>query len=221
MTAPLIWSLGEVEAHCRRAARGAGAPWGIAEEAGRAARWLAARGFPGPALVADHLRAHDRVPYGDLAPAAESGAWRAPGGRLCPLITGAAMCDRAAEIAAGRVIETGAMAFPLLLAPQADASARQAGAAIVLLWEGAAIACGAEGPRVAGEPAALFAAEAPRVVLRRAEAPARGAPRADRGAGCSVTAEVARRLEALAARTHAPETEAGRLFGAGAGPRDD
>ena len=233
MTDALLWSLGEVEAACRKAARGAGAPWGVAEEAGRAARWLAARGLPGPALVADLLRANDRVPHDDLAPVAEEGVWRAPSGRLCPLVVGAAICDRAAEVAAGRVVETDAIGHPLLLAPQADAAAHQSGIAVVLEWDGAVIEVDADGLSIAGEPAALLVAEAPRAVLRRRDASARGtdprllgAPCAadrefNRESGRTVAAEVARRLAALAARTYAPETEAGRLTGAGAGLSDD
>ncbi len=44
-------SLGEVEGLCKKAARGAGLPWGLAEEAGFAARWLSAHGFDGAGLV--------------------------------------------------------------------------------------------------------------------------------------------------------------------------
>ncbi len=222
MTQALTWSLGEVEAACRKAARGAGASWGIAEEAGRAARWLAARGFPGPGLVADLLTANDRVPYDHLAPMAEHGVWRARGGRLCPLVAGAAICDRAAEIAAGRIVETGAVGHPLLLAPQADAAARRAGVAVVLEWDGAALVLAEGGLWLEAEPAALLLAAAPRAVLRRADAPVGGARRAaDPEAGRIVSSAVAERLAALAARTHAPETASGRLSGAGAGLTDD
>lgn len=48
-------SLGEVEALCKKAARGAGLPWGLAEEAGFAARWLSAHGFDGAGLVLTDL----------------------------------------------------------------------------------------------------------------------------------------------------------------------
>ena len=43
----MTFSLNEIEAIGKRAARGAGLPWGLAEEAGKAARWLTARGLPG------------------------------------------------------------------------------------------------------------------------------------------------------------------------------
>lgn len=50
-------SLGEVEALCKKAARGAGLPWGLAEEAGFAARWLSAHGFDGAGLLLADLEA--------------------------------------------------------------------------------------------------------------------------------------------------------------------
>ena len=40
-------SLNEVESLAKKAARGTGYPWGLAEEAAKASRWLAARGVDG------------------------------------------------------------------------------------------------------------------------------------------------------------------------------
>ena len=105
----MAFSLNEIEATCKRAARGAGLPWGLAEEAGKAARWLTARGLPGAEELAEVLARNDGKSYGDLAPVSADGVWRAPAGRLCPIVTGAALCDRAAEIAAGTEIELGAV----------------------------------------------------------------------------------------------------------------
>ena len=51
----MSWSLGEIEALAIKAARGAGWPWGLAEEAGWAVRWLEARGLPGVQTLADCL----------------------------------------------------------------------------------------------------------------------------------------------------------------------
>ncbi|MGR3485095.1 MAG: DUF3726 domain-containing protein [Paracoccaceae bacterium] len=48
----MILSLGEVEALSRKAARGAGLPWGLAEEAGRAVRHLHALGLDGASALA-------------------------------------------------------------------------------------------------------------------------------------------------------------------------
>lgn len=48
--------MGEIEALARKAAHGAGKPWGVAEEAGWAVRWLARAGLPGPEALAVGLQ---------------------------------------------------------------------------------------------------------------------------------------------------------------------
>ena len=52
-------SLGELEALCLKAARGAGFPWGLAEDTGRAVRWLQARGENGAGSLVALLEATD------------------------------------------------------------------------------------------------------------------------------------------------------------------
>ena len=51
----MSWSLGEVRALSVKATRGAGFPWGLAEEAGYAVVWLQARKVDGCAALADYL----------------------------------------------------------------------------------------------------------------------------------------------------------------------
>ena len=55
----MTFSLNEVEATVRKAARGAGLPIGIAEDIGRAAAWLCARGEDGSAAALEGLRRYD------------------------------------------------------------------------------------------------------------------------------------------------------------------
>ena len=43
----ISWSLGETAALATKAARGAGMPWGLADETGVAVSWLHAHGIPG------------------------------------------------------------------------------------------------------------------------------------------------------------------------------
>ena len=50
------WSLGEIASLCTKAARGAGHPWGIAEEVGWAVRWLSGRGLAGSEACATWLQ---------------------------------------------------------------------------------------------------------------------------------------------------------------------
>ncbi|MHC4974961.1 MAG: DUF3726 domain-containing protein [Planctomycetota bacterium] len=103
----MTFSLNEVEAMGKRAARGAGLDWGIAEEAGKAARWLTAHGLPGPELLAQLLTRNEGKSYDELAPVSTDDVWQAESGCLCPLIAGAALSDRAAEGVAEGVAEGG------------------------------------------------------------------------------------------------------------------
>ena len=52
-------TLAEIEAYLRKAARAAGLDWGLAEEAGKAARWLAAFDLPGAEITLAHLQQLD------------------------------------------------------------------------------------------------------------------------------------------------------------------
>ena len=215
----MTFSLNEIEAMGKRAARGAGLPWGLAEEAGKAARWLTARGLPGPEQLAEILTRNDGKSYDELAPVSAAGVWHAPSGRLCPLAAGAALCDRAAEIAAGQEVEFGPTAQPLLLAPYAAGAAKLTGAAVKLSWAGAVMVFTPDGVSIDGERAALTARSADSVRCRRAENVEVASPSG--AAGRMVDAETWSRLNAFAQRTFAPATEASRLVGAGAGLVDN
>jgi len=216
------FSLNEIEAMGKRATRGAGLPWGIAEEAGKAIRWLSAHGLTGVEPLEDVLIRHDERPYTDLAPADVSSVWQAKAGCLCPLITGSALCDRAAEIARGRLFELGETARPLLLAPYVAGAAGMAGVAIDLVWDDVALTLTAGGVRVGGHRETLLARKTVAVRCRladhthdletRAASPIAPAP---------IDAAAWSRLSAFAQRTYAPATEASRRSGAGAGLTDN
>ena len=52
----ISWSFGETAALATKAARGAGMPWGLADETGVAVSWLQARGIPGLAALCRYLK---------------------------------------------------------------------------------------------------------------------------------------------------------------------
>lgn len=62
-------SLGEVQSLAVKAARGAGRAVGVAEDAGRATRWLWARGIDGTQALAGLLQATDGRTAAEIAPA--------------------------------------------------------------------------------------------------------------------------------------------------------
>ena len=190
-------SLGEVQALVRGAARGAGRDWGVAAEAARGARWLAARGVdPTPALAA--LLAE---PEGDAPADPRAERWE---GDLCPLRAGLVLADFALlrpPTMRARIHQ------PLLLLPFVADLALSRGRPMVLAWgagraatDGAWLSLGAPPPAVAVVTLAPGALGALRPLTERATPAAWEA------------------LSALAARTLAPATEASRK---GAGADDD
>jgi hypothetical protein len=211
----MTFSLNEIETMGKRAARGAGLAWGLAEEAGKATRWLTARGLPGAEELAQILTRHDGQTYDEAAPDDVGGVWRAPSGRLCPLIAGPALCDRAGLLADGHDIELGPTAQPLLLVPYVAGAAKLTGAAFELAWSGCVVTVTADGFLIDGDRSALTARSVEGVLCRRQRDIETPPSRETHGA--AVDAETWSRLEAFAQRTYAPATEASRLVGAGAG----
>lgn len=214
----MAFSQNEIEAMCKRAARGAGLPWGIAEEAGKAARWLSAHDLPGPEALAEILTRNDGKSYDDLVPISVENTWRARSGRLCPLVSGAALSDRAALLAAGRAINLGPTSQPLMLCPYAAGAAEQTGSQLDLMWNGVVMTISGRCVSIDGDLAAVFVRGTEAVTCslsaRKME------PVLPRTRGRTIDAETWSRLSAFAQRTLAPATEASRLSGAGAGLTD-
>ena len=187
-------SLSELEALARDAAHGAGLPWGLAEEAGVAVRWLVARRLPGAELAADWLERRGDHDSAELAPSGGRGIWLAQGERLCPFVAGAAIADRAA----GELV-LGPVAAPLLLAPFAALAARAQGGGLELAWEGALVCLAVDGEGWRAEGPELAAAQAAGVSLHPASAAVQpGRPKPKRP---ELPLTLWRRLEALAARS--------------------
>lgn len=214
----MICSLNEIEALSRKAARGAGMSWGLAEESGKAVRWLCDKGFPGPELLAELLRRNDGKSYSDLVPQQSDGIWRAPRGPLCPIITGSLICDRAADLKTETTMRLGEVAVPLLLVPFASEAARSESRTLVLDWRDVTFVLDGSAPQRFGEEAALRVPETASVTLHPTDEKARGSVRTDPER--LVSPETSRILEHFATRTYAPATEASRA-GAGAGPEGD
>ena len=215
----MSFSLNEVESMAKRAARGAGFDWGLAEEAGKAVRWLTERDLPGAEALAQLLIDNDHKDYDELAPISGDGPWHARCGRLCPIACGAALSDRAQAIAAGRAVELGSTRQPLLLAPGAAAAARLSGSTIELSWDGVTMVLTADGAAIEGSQEALKSELARRVFCRTTQRVAIIC--AARKRGRAVNAESWSRLDDFAHRTFAPASEASRISGAGAGLEDN
>jgi hypothetical protein len=186
-----VWSLNEVEALARKAARGAGFSWGLAEDAGRAVRTLCAHGLPGAEALATLLEtAHP-----------------------CPIRAGTALCDHGPPLPEN----FGPVAVPLLLLPFVAWTLRPGDPALSLRWEdgaatvahGAILACTLSGN--GGAPSI--------VTLQTLSSPPEAT--LTRTHRATASAHAIETLTEAAARTYAPATEQSRQSGAGAGLSDN
>jgi hypothetical protein len=205
-SATTLLSLTEIEALCRKAARGAGCPWGMAEEAGKAARWLAGHGLPGPESLAALLDTPRNCRCGED----DSG----PG---CALALGTRLTDDAETIVNRGAIDFGTVSHPLLMVAQAGYVAAALNVPLTIGWEGFRATCSPAGlslecAEARDEPAAMG------VAVALSASP--GTPRPPEARARAVTAVALERLERLAALTYAPATDASRTSGAGASNLD-
>lgn len=212
-------SLNEIEALCKRAGRGSGLSWGLAEEAAKGARWLSAFGLPGAERLADLLEMNDRIPAIDVSPVSLSAdCWYAPIRRMSPLIAGASLSD-----CAGRLRERGSItmenvSFPLLAIPFMGGAALRLGVPVAVEWDGARVATDGHQLCLTADDASLATRQTTRLVFT---APAEMTGRKEPVLRASVSDEVWARLGVFAHRTFAPATEESRLKGAGAGVTDN
>ena len=213
----MIVSMNEFDSMTRKAFRGAGYHWGEAEEAGKAATWLACRGFAvlGPVL---HLLHEAQMRLPTMRPMKEGHIVRAEGGLLCPVLAGIALSDEAGDLRAGREMQYGGLCAPLLIAPFLSATAIAAPLRLVFHSHGGTIeACGSE-CALHMSPASADIVSASLQVL---------APVTLAGGAISVTDHALNveagqweALSAYGARTYVPASVRSRLSGAGAGLQD-
>ena len=189
-------SLNEIDAMVKKAARGTGYAWGLAEEAGRAVRWLESRNLPGLKVMLRHLES------GTLAGS--------------PLLAGTAFADRAHAIAAGKSLSESDVAFPLLLLPFAATASELASRAVDLRWSGVQLRIIGGAATLAGRDLAT-APNPAQVELGPAAGTIEGTPLAERIAGISVDQAIWSGLDRLAMKTYVPASLTSRARGAGAG----
>lgn len=167
---PVILSRNETESLALKAARGAGLSWGLAEEAGAAAGWLAAQGLDGLPTLLTLLSTPDRA-----LPVPAPGHWTGTtGAPLCPIETGAALLDRARlpDGPFAGTLHLGPVACPLLLLPFLARATTLAARPLRLMLPEAALAILAQGQVDVEEAARLLGT----TTLALSLAPAKDAP---------------------------------------------
>ncbi|WP_306045647.1 DUF3726 domain-containing protein [Nioella sp. MMSF_3534] len=210
----MTWSLNEIEALSRKAARGAGYSWGLAEEAGRAVRWLEARGLPGAQALVDHLKRVDGQDLASFTPDADD--WTAPDGTACPILAGTMLADGMAG-SGPDPITLPDLASPLLLLPFLSWMATAQGRTVGIGVADTAVTLSPEGTLTQTKdiPSPVSAP----VTLRFGVDPAGDTVAEGLRSACS--ADTVAALNSFAHRTYAPATEESRLAGAGAGLTDN
>ena len=116
----MLCSLNEIQMLATKAARGAGLPWGLADEAGRAARWLEARGLAGLAALDGALDGLSAPEWRRCFPIPSGSAWRAESEAIDGLLAGMTIADRAGQsrpFAGDGTLILAAVRWPLLAIP--------------------------------------------------------------------------------------------------------
>jgi len=202
----VTFSLGEAAALAVKAARGAGYPWALADEAGRAVRWCHAQGLDGCAALAHLLSTAGGAVRLEL----KAGIWSAESGGLCPIALGTTLSDRANAMTAGEV-RTGAVVSPVLVLPFLADAARLTGESLRAQWDGGDACVSGGGLCLSAVPPTDIAAMRSAPYTDTVPDMPPGSGRADPAPGSWDI------LLNFAHRTYAPATEASRLRGAGDG----
>ena len=212
----MIFSFNQIEQTARKAARGAGLAWGLAEDVGRAVRWLHAYQFNGAAALAELLTAMQGA-----APASLGANWRAPDGKMLdPLRCGAAFCDGFMQLHSSP-ITTGAMARPLLAAGFTGLLAESENIGIIIKWRGVAVHCRRGRAGFDGAARELDCAMSQSVQWQFAAADnAPGEWRYARAGGAAIAPRSWQCLEHYARATYVATSDVSRAA-AGAGLRDN
>ena len=211
-------TLAETESYLRKAARARGLDWGIAEEAGKAARWLAAFNLPGPETLLEHLQQVSGDTYREFIPDGSSEPWQAPGGLLCPIITGAALADRSAQMLEGHCFRLATTAYPLLLAATVGQAARCHRTVFTTAWAGVRVSCFENGLSIEGNRDDLLLERVDNITCRQdGSSEPQQLPST---LSYAIDYDLFKAIDQLAFQTYAPATEASRA-GAGAGLTDN
>lgn len=211
-------TLAEIEFYLRKVARAVQLDWGVSEEAGKAARWLAAFNLPGPELLLGHLLDIDGKIYHDFIPDCSQLIWKVESGFICPVIAGAALADRSAQMLEGRVFEMSNVAYPLLLAATVGQAARCHQTVFTISWAGVNISCFENGISIEGNRGDLLLNKVGSVSCRQGEGST--PDQLPSTIAYSVDSDIWQQIDALAFKTYAPATEESRA-GAGAGLTDN
>jgi len=121
MESESAFSIGEVESLVLKAYRGAGFSWGSAQEAGKAAGWLASRGVAALDVFARLLAEIDDLTHEAVSPDITHSqwpqVWTSTEAMLCPVATGILLGDLSATLDSSTTIQMRSVLAPVVLVP--------------------------------------------------------------------------------------------------------
>lgn len=212
----MTYSLNEIQALTKRAARGGGYAWGHAEEAGWAVRWLASHGQEGAAAMAALLHHIDGSDPRAFAPREPGRIWQSPSGTLCPIAAGTMLSDFADSWLADGAVEAVSVCAPVLMLPFAAATAKAKGVRLGVRGADWCLSVDGETLFAAGTGVQMAGDQPQTVHVEVAPIPPGATPFA-RQSRASVPEATIAVLTDFASRILAPATEESRRLGAGTG----
>ena len=214
-------SLNEIEQTCRKAARGSGLPWGVADETGRAIRWLQAFQLDGVSSLVALLESVDHHRPVDYAPESLDGVWHGPNNVLSPIMTGLALSD-CMGLMQGRSIETGEIAWPVLVTGFVGHTLLNREQSVTIGWLSIGLSICRDRLTIIGDMGDLYTDRAGWLTCEKLPYDGdSGVSRAPGVGDTRVDAQTWEKLENRAHLTYVKATEASRLSGAGAGLNDN
>ncbi len=214
-------SLNEIEQTCRKAAKGCGMPWGIADEVGKAVRWLHMFGLDGCGCTARHLRELDHGGCIAGVPGSDGSLRGWPGGPMTPMLAGPGFCDDLSGLDEAP-IECGPIACPLLAAGFLGQAALSPERPVQVCWQGVEMHLFCRRLRISGRHECLYAESSP--TIRISHSLLRGLEKTGKCpviGDTDIAPDIWDELEGYAYWTYVESTDANRLSGAGAGLADN
>ena len=235
-------SIGEFDSLVLKAYRGAGFSWGMAQEAGRAAAWLALHGLPAGKYFAQLVQQVDGADPISLTPIIVHSHWPTDHLPLCPVVSGTVLSDHGLQYFASAVDDRsesglllGTIYSPIIILPFVSDCAQAAGVSLQVTADRCSIVVTPNGQCDISQGSEFGSKLVETITIRsvvngqiegQIEGQAAcqtqdqsGSPTVCQRVSVSVTdLEI---LEQYAHRTYVPATEESRNSGAGAGLTDN
>ena len=213
-------SLNEIESTTKRAARGAGYDWGLAEDAGKAACWLASRQLPSVDAFLDVFDYVERNGFACFVPVVDTDKVLSGTETLCPITMGSYLNDVATDIEPDSVISIPHTFRPLILVSFVGLAAEATGKSFRVAWKDSCVDVSTSGSNISNDTHSLNLPIARVVKVSLLEQGEVGSLALGRSGSVEIDLQLWKKLQSLAARTYVAASEKSRNLGAGAGLKD-